>query len=77
MRLRLHLPLPYGAPIEVEVNDTVKHSSVCRCEPREGAYELGVQISEPAPSDDSLGATGQGTATGLSQASEPPTPFST
>ena len=45
MRLRSKLPVPCGAPVEIEVNATVAHGSVCRCEPKQGSYELGVQVS--------------------------------
>ena len=47
MRLRLHLPLPCGSPIEVEVNDTVTRSNVCRCQPHDGSFEVGVRVAEP------------------------------
>lgn len=49
MRLRTRLPIPCGARIEIEVNDTVATGSVCRCEPQQGSYEIGVQVSETAP----------------------------
>jgi hypothetical protein len=45
MRLRSKLPAPCGASIEIEVNDTVTHGKVCRCDPKQGFYELGVQVS--------------------------------
>ncbi len=51
MRLHSKLPVPCGTPIEieVEVNHTVARGSVCRCKPKQGSYELGVQVSETAP----------------------------
>ena len=45
MRLRTKLPVPCGTPIDIELNGTVAHGSVCRCEPEEDSYEVGVQIS--------------------------------
>ncbi len=45
MRLRSQLPVPCGAPVEVEVNHTLSHGRVCRCEPKQHSYELGVQVS--------------------------------
>jgi hypothetical protein len=49
MRLRSHLPIPCGAPIEIEVSHAVSHGSVCRCKPEQGSYELGVRVSETGP----------------------------
>jgi hypothetical protein len=49
MRLRSKLPVPCGARIQIEVNQTVAHGSVCRCEADQDSYELGVQIEEIAP----------------------------
>ena len=49
MRLRSKLPVPCGAPIEIEINKTVAYGSVCRCETEQDSYELGVQVSEVAP----------------------------
>jgi hypothetical protein len=46
MRLRSKLPVPCGVDIEIEVNDTVCRGCVCRCEPEQGSYELGIQVSE-------------------------------
>jgi PilZ domain-containing protein len=49
MRLRSKLPAPCGASIEIGVNDTVAHGRVCRCDPKQGFYELGVQVFKTAP----------------------------
>lgn len=49
LRLRSRLPVPCGADIEIETNETIARGHVCRCEPDEDAYELGIQITETAP----------------------------
>ncbi len=49
MCLRSKLPVPCGTPIEVELNNAVSHGSVCRCDPEQDSYELGIQVSETAP----------------------------
>ncbi len=49
MRLLSKLPVPCGAPVEVEVNDSVAIGSVCRCEPEQDSYELGIEVSETIP----------------------------
>jgi PilZ domain-containing protein len=46
MRLRTSLPVPCGTPIEIEAQETLILGSVCRCEPDNGSYTIGVQISE-------------------------------
>jgi hypothetical protein len=46
MRLRTSLPVPCGTPIEIEAHETLTLGSVCRCEPDDGSYMIGVQISE-------------------------------
>ena len=48
MRLRSRLPVPCGASVEIEAHDTMARGSVCRCEPIEDAFELGIQVSETA-----------------------------
>ena len=45
MGLLSGLPIPCGAQIEIKVGHTVARGSVCRCEPVEDSYELGVQVS--------------------------------
>jgi PilZ domain len=45
LRLRIDLPLPCGAPIEIEWDHVLAHGKVCRCEPGQDSYELGVQIA--------------------------------
>ena len=44
LRLRIDLPLPCGAPIEIEWDHLLAHGKVCRCEPEQDSYNLGVQI---------------------------------
>jgi hypothetical protein len=50
MRLRSKLPIPCGAPVSIEVNHLVATGSVFRCVPKEDFYELGIHVSETAPS---------------------------
>jgi hypothetical protein len=49
MRLRSELPIPCGADVEISVNEIVARGSICRCEPDEDSYDLGVQELETAP----------------------------
>jgi len=46
LQLRVPVPIPCGTPIEIEGGDTLMLGNVCRCEPVEGAYAVGVQISQ-------------------------------
>jgi PilZ domain len=46
MRLRTSLPVPCGTSVEIETQEILALGSVCRCQPDNGAYTLGVQISE-------------------------------
>jgi hypothetical protein len=46
LRLRIDLPVPCGAQIEIEWDHLLAHGKVCRCEADERSYELGVQIAE-------------------------------
>ena len=46
MRLRTSLPVPCGTSVEIETHEMLALGSVCRCEPDDGAYAIGVQISE-------------------------------
>jgi len=46
VQLRLPMPIPCGATIEIEGGDTLVLGEVCRCEPVEGAYAVGVQVSQ-------------------------------
>lgn len=49
MRLLTKSPVPCGASVEVWMNESVAWGSVCRCEPAEDSYELGIQVFETAP----------------------------
>lgn len=46
MRLRTKLPVACGAKVEITARNTVARGSVCRCEPDDDAYQLGVQQLE-------------------------------
>lgn len=45
LRLRIDSPLPCGAPIEIEWDDLLAQGMVCRCEPEQDSFKLGVQIA--------------------------------
>jgi PilZ domain len=51
LRLRLDLPLPCGAPIEIEWDHSLSRGIICRCEIEEESYEIGIQVSETGPID--------------------------
>jgi hypothetical protein len=54
MRLRTPLPVPCGTTIEIDGRGTLALGSVCRCEPDNGSYMLGIEISETGvPTTDS------------------------
>ena len=46
MRLRTKSEVPCGATVEITVKGTVARGSVCRCEPDDGSYEVGIQKLE-------------------------------
>jgi PilZ domain len=58
MRLRTQLPVPCGTSIEIEAQETLSLGSVCRCEPDNGSYTLGVEISETGHAKETLGGAG-------------------
>jgi hypothetical protein len=62
MRLRTPLPLPCGTPIEIEAHEMLTLGSVCRCEPDNGFYTIGVQISKTGLPKTTLGGAGHGGA---------------
>ena|ERR1019366_4403056 len=49
MRLRSNLPIPCGVPVEIEWDHSLASGKVCRCEPEEDCYEIGIQVSETGP----------------------------
>jgi hypothetical protein len=49
MRILSKLPIPCGALIEIEANQTVSRGTVCRCNEQGLSYEVGIQVSESAP----------------------------
>lgn len=49
MRLLTRLPVPCGASVEIQMTGNLARGSVCRCEPDQDSYELGVQVAEIAP----------------------------
>jgi hypothetical protein len=62
MRLRTQLPVPCGTRIEIEAQETLALGSVCRCEPDNGSFSIGVEISETGPPKGTLRGTGHGGA---------------
>jgi hypothetical protein len=49
MRIRSKFPIPCGALIEIEANQTVSRGTVCRCDEQGLSYEVGIEVSESAP----------------------------
>ncbi len=45
MRVRVPLPVACGASVQIESNGTLSLGEICRCNPVEDAYELGIQLS--------------------------------
>jgi PilZ domain len=64
MRLRTPLPVPCGTRIEIEAREMLALGSVCRSEPDNGFYMLGVQISETGLPKRTLADAGRGGAKG-------------
>ena len=59
MLLQTTLPVPCGSLIEIDTDETRALGSVCRCEPDNGSYMIGVEISETgSPIRDSRGRPG-------------------
>ena len=44
MRLRTPLPVPRGTAVEIHMNETLAGGTVCRCEPDNVSYTVGVRI---------------------------------
>ena len=44
MRLRIKVPVPFGASVEIALGTSVAVGRVCRCEPEQDHYELGLEI---------------------------------
>ena len=53
LRLRSNLPVPCGIPIEIESDHSLVRGKVCRCEPKEDRYDIGIQVSETGSVTDS------------------------
>ena len=49
MRILSKFPIPCGALVEIEANQTVSRGTVCRCNEQGLLYEVGIQVSESAP----------------------------
>ena len=45
MHLRMPESVPCGTSVKIEGNNTIMLGDVCRCEPAEGAFMVGVQLS--------------------------------
>jgi hypothetical protein len=56
--------VPCGTPIEIEAPEMLSLGSVCRCEPDNGFYMLGVQISATGLPKLTHGGAGHGGAKG-------------
>jgi hypothetical protein len=46
MRLRLPFSVPCGVPVEIYDNVTLIFGEVCRCVPDEGAFAVGVRVTQ-------------------------------
>ena len=46
LHLRLPKPVPCSTPVKIDGNNTLLLGEVCRCEPSDGAYSVGVQLSQ-------------------------------
>lgn len=46
LKLRVPAPVPCGTPVKIDGKNTLMLGEVCRCEPEEGAYTVGVQLSQ-------------------------------
>ena len=44
--MRISQPVPCGAPVRIDTSEILLLGEVCRCVPEEGAYTLGIQLSE-------------------------------
>lgn len=45
LKLRAPAPVPCGTLVKIDGGNTLMLGEVCRCEPEEGAYTVGVQLS--------------------------------
>jgi PilZ domain len=45
LQLRVPAPVPCGTAVKIDGKSTLMLGEVCRCEPEEGAYTVGVQLS--------------------------------
>ena len=50
LQLRVPMPVACGTPVKIDGKNTLMLGEVCRCEPEEGAYTVGVQLSHTLPS---------------------------
>jgi len=46
LQLRVPMPVACGTPVKIDGKNTLMLGEVCRCEPEEGAYTVGVQLSQ-------------------------------
>jgi len=46
LRVNVPVPIPCGVPVRVEAQEMLMLGQVCRCEPDEDGYMVGVMVSE-------------------------------
>jgi hypothetical protein len=51
LKMNVPLPIPCGAQVKVEVPGMVIFGEVCRCEEHEGAYDIGMMLTELRPTE--------------------------
>jgi hypothetical protein len=49
LRISAPNPIPCGAEVTVESSESAIYAEVCRCEEQDGAYSIGLMISELRP----------------------------
>ncbi len=51
VQLRASNPIPCGTPVEIESQNSLLRGEVCRCDPEDGGYRVGIQLLLVASSD--------------------------
>jgi hypothetical protein len=79
LQLRVPAPVACGTAVKIDARHTLMLGEVCRCEPAEGAYTVGVQLSHTLSSlmelellNRALIGEGQGQGRKVESASESP-----
>jgi hypothetical protein len=51
LQVKVPLPVPCGAQVKVEASGTIIFGEVCRCEEHDGAFAIGLMVSELHPAE--------------------------